>query len=735
MPRLTLRTLLAYIDDTLEPTEARSLGKKVAESEEAKQLVERIKKVTRRRGLATPEASHHDDATADPNTVAEYLDNALDSDTLKQVEETCLQSDVHLAEVAACHQILTLVLTEPVRVPPRAHRRMYTLVPAPAAVHGRRPNKTLPIGGAAPPSADPAEADDADAALLLGMKRYTAATTWAARFALFGAAAVLMLLLTAAALLSLSLPSQQPEPPKSHAGHSSALATEAPPAPVPEPKPKSSGDEGPAAKSVEPGRAGGIAGLTVAALMGDVAPKPPVEAPPPQIAKQPEPLGGDAGVGKVETLRQLVVVQAPAGDWVRQKVDAADAGEIPANAVVMALPGYKANVMLDTKVQIHLWGNVPEQVPYRVFESRVKFHPPAPGFDADLTLLGGRIYLKSKKVDAEMKPVAAKVRVRFAGEVWDVTLPNGNADALVELISWYEPGTPYARTGGSKPKREARVAAVSGSVGFHAPERFKPPVSLIEGTQVFWASVSRDGESNVITEPKRIENMTEALRDPTLEGERQKMVRSLLTEAADLVTAHNVGAVILNRLEPPKFATATGPLPERDVLAPRLAIFAQAALADCSPAGADQLKALVDIIRSEQPWLSRQAVVTALAHWLARDSGNTELLYGVLTGKGMTPDEADRLLPLLRAYISPLKPDPAGLDRLVDLLADESIPVRESALWNIMAVKLESWVPIPFGVNVGAVGAKVNTEEYRSFVKFWKGEVELLKKRPPPKKS
>ena len=40
MPRLTLRTLLAYIDDTLEPAEARSLGRKVAESEEARRLIE-----------------------------------------------------------------------------------------------------------------------------------------------------------------------------------------------------------------------------------------------------------------------------------------------------------------------------------------------------------------------------------------------------------------------------------------------------------------------------------------------------------------------------------------------------------------------------------------------------------------------------------------------------------------------------------------------------------------------
>ncbi|AMV27658.1 hypothetical protein VT84_24875 [Gemmata sp. SH-PL17] len=154
MPRLTLRTLLAYIDDTLNPTETRSLGRKVAASDEARELVERIKKVTRRRGLKTPVPTDADDETADPNTVAEYLDNTLDSDTLKQLEETCLASDVHLAEVAACHQILTLVLTEPVRVPPRAHRRMYGLQSAPAATPGRRPNKKLPVGGVRTPERD-----------------------------------------------------------------------------------------------------------------------------------------------------------------------------------------------------------------------------------------------------------------------------------------------------------------------------------------------------------------------------------------------------------------------------------------------------------------------------------------------------------------------------------------------------------------------------------------------------
>ena len=50
--RLTLRTLLAYLDDALDPAQAKVIGQKLAESPSALELVERIRKVTRRRGLS-----------------------------------------------------------------------------------------------------------------------------------------------------------------------------------------------------------------------------------------------------------------------------------------------------------------------------------------------------------------------------------------------------------------------------------------------------------------------------------------------------------------------------------------------------------------------------------------------------------------------------------------------------------------------------------------------------------
>jgi hypothetical protein len=734
MPRLTLRTLLAYIDDTLGPAETRALGKKVAESDEAKTLVERIKRVTRRRGLATPVSTDPDDETADPNTVAEYLDNALDSATVKHVEETCLESDVHLAEVAACHQILTLVLTKPVRVPPHAHRRMYQLVPPPASVPDRKPSKTLPVGGGAPPSPEGDEADDADAALLLGLGRYSAATTWVARFALLGAALVLLVLVAGAALLSLQqTPQKAPETAGAHSSSSysppAAVGTPVEPKPkdkepAPPSKPKEKEPVEAVAPMPTPVRPEGLgaAGADPGPGLGDPIPPPNNDRP--------------REIGQVRTNRVLVVTQPPGAgaQWVRLRLKADDDEAVMSNWALMALPGYKADVSIEKKVLVRLWGNVPEQLPYRVLESRVKFHSPPAGYDADITLLGGRIYLKSERREG------AKVRLRLGPEVWDVTIPDQDTDVLAELISWFEPGTVYARTGGSKPKLEARVAVVFGTAAFSAPARYKKFDKLPRAHQVTWDSVT-----NNLSDPKLIEpEMREQLlfRDSSdLKGDLFKQVTRLLSAAADKVTTREgLQSVIKERVGPDLPDT---PPADRDLVS-RLAVYAQAALADCNADGAATLKALVDVLRSELPWLARQAVVTALVNWTARDVGNTVLLHSVLVEKGMSEKDADWLLTLLRGFISPLKPNPARLDELVEpvppreraLLGDPEVALREAALWNLMVVKLESWVPLPLLVNVGAVGAKVDSGEYMRFLKDMKTEVENLKKRqlpPPPK--
>jgi len=126
--RLTLRTLLAYLDDILEPAQAKEIGDKIKETPNAATLVSRIRDVLRKRRI-TANSVLGPDSGVDPNLIAEYLDNTLPHEQVAEVEKICLESDVHLAEVAACHQILTLAFGEPADISQQTREHMYALGP------------------------------------------------------------------------------------------------------------------------------------------------------------------------------------------------------------------------------------------------------------------------------------------------------------------------------------------------------------------------------------------------------------------------------------------------------------------------------------------------------------------------------------------------------------------------------------------------------------------------------
>jgi hypothetical protein len=176
--RLTLRTLLAWLDDMLPTHEVREIGNQVADSSYARELVERIRRVTRQRRLSVPLDDGQE--VNDPNRVAEYLDNVLTPEQVAEFERTCLKSDVHLAEVASAHQILSL-LGQKAKVPPDARYRMYHLIKGRETIGERakrdhRDVRTEPVSAALPlsePAADtgawgPARSALIAAALVLG---------------------------------------------------------------------------------------------------------------------------------------------------------------------------------------------------------------------------------------------------------------------------------------------------------------------------------------------------------------------------------------------------------------------------------------------------------------------------------------------------------------------------------------------------------------------------------------
>ncbi len=132
--RLTLRTLLALLDNVLSPADAQVLSKKVQESPKAEQLAQRIRLVLGRNDLSAAPALG--EGVDDANIAAEYLDSTLSEADIAAFEHYCLSSDIRLSEVADCHKVLAEVLTRPSHVPPELRERAYRLA---AGVLGTSP--------------------------------------------------------------------------------------------------------------------------------------------------------------------------------------------------------------------------------------------------------------------------------------------------------------------------------------------------------------------------------------------------------------------------------------------------------------------------------------------------------------------------------------------------------------------------------------------------------------------
>ncbi|GAB5516352.1 hypothetical protein [Rhodopirellula baltica] len=124
--RLTLRTLLAYLDDMLDDQDAKLLKQKIDESSYATSLVARIQSAMDHPSLGalSPDAVG---PLENANVISEYLDSTLSAEQIAEVERVCLESDTTLAEAAACHQILTMVLGQPARVGDGLKERIYAL--------------------------------------------------------------------------------------------------------------------------------------------------------------------------------------------------------------------------------------------------------------------------------------------------------------------------------------------------------------------------------------------------------------------------------------------------------------------------------------------------------------------------------------------------------------------------------------------------------------------------------
>jgi len=124
--RLTLHWLLAYLHDVLSPTDAEAMERKIQDSDLASGLIQRIETIERKLRMNAPKVDAKGLA-ADANNVSEYLDSTLPADRVSDFERICLDSDMHLAEVASCHRVLAMILGKPAEISDELRQRMYAV--------------------------------------------------------------------------------------------------------------------------------------------------------------------------------------------------------------------------------------------------------------------------------------------------------------------------------------------------------------------------------------------------------------------------------------------------------------------------------------------------------------------------------------------------------------------------------------------------------------------------------
>jgi hypothetical protein len=709
--RLTLRTLLAYLDDTLEASEIKEIGQKVAESDAAQELVARLKQVTRRRRLTVPAASGPEGT--DPNDVAEYLDNELAADRVSELEKLALESDVHLAEIAACHQILTLVLGEPALVPPKAKERMYGLV------QGR---EAIPYRKASSPKKTDKEAvvDEDSLALSSGWLRWV----------LPAASLLLVGLLGLAVYQVLPGPKQKDKQVagRDRGGEGGPRDGDARGNGERDKEKKGRENAGLAANGTgnkkgkeEPAGAG--PGPVKKGKEGGAEDKGPPGKDPAVVERAPAPSKTRLAVanyaGGLSDLPTALLVR-PDGkdDW--QKLSAGNT--VWTNDTLVALPGFVNVVRSRSGVRLLLRGNVRDftiaPIMDYLMDSAVILHAPGDNFDLDLTLLRGRIFLRNGKDKGK-----ATVRLRFETEVWDLTLAEPGDEVAADLTKSYSPVINYRK--GEEPRAQCYLAVLRGEVGIKADafDSYTVEVEPPRWARLEWDSFTGRPRSGPVKEDKLPASWSIQPPSPDLlpEGRRAdlKRMQAALKDLEVLLGSRKVVDALRETLE------------KSDPKARALAIYCLTAV--------DAIGPVIDALGDEDPahYTDREAAFYSLQRWVSRSPAEGKQLYdektgtGILTEKKYKQREAEAIFQLLHPLLAENLGKKETYDFLARCLQHKKVAIAELGLWHLLW--LSGGAKLPAGFN--AAMPLEDREKYAAGIQAMidKGQLPPMAERPAPK--
>jgi hypothetical protein len=680
--RLTLRTLLAYLDDTLEPAQAKVIGQKIAESPTAQELVARIREVVRKRRITTPPATGPG-AKLDPNTVAEYIDSVLSPEQLAEVEDVCLNSDVHLAEIAACHQILTLILSEPVLVPPTARQRMYGLAKGREAIPYRKPAAGSEADGAEERAST--EGNEADEALLLGLPSYSGQGAWLRRLAPLVGVVLLVLLLGVA--IWQALPALAPgRAPREAPAVAAVAVAEKPAEPVAE-QPKL------------PEKPDARAGTAKPAEATPVPSKPSAEIPPPSSTSVPK--------AKPETISEAMLPVPPpqpsrkaVGRYVAENIPTIlvrrNKGTEPWERLVretpvyttdrlVSLPGYRSEVRLDNDVHLVLWGDVPDSsTRVLMLQSAVVLNN-SPNVDVDLVLDTGRISISNHKREGP-----ARVRVRFHDQVWDLTLEN-RAEVAMELLSLPDFGfsTDPAKTSGPIAGLGLFMLQGQGNLKIRYETYLlrEPPGPA----QVIWNNVGGMRGPQTI----RSEQLPPWARRLPSRGKEAQAMGAAQDGLANRMSGRGPVDLVLEET-----------LKEQEAASRILAVYCIGAT--------DDLPHLLNALADEKYADVRIAAIGALRHWIGRRAENDQQLYQALQQKYKS-SLAEIIMELLHPFSEKQKHEPETYETLIAYLNHDKLPVRELAYSHLVAL-VPQGAKIPYDPAGGVDKRDFSYQEWKKLI-------------------
>jgi hypothetical protein len=693
----TLRHLLDYLDDKLDPEQTRRLGQSIAEHEGAQQIVDRLRQITRKRRLSAPELEltktedqvRREDQTGDPNTVAAYLDDQLSPQETADLERLCEESDVYLAEVAACHQIISVGESESVLVPPTARRRMYGLAQGREAI----PNRPIKVAAAPPPEyAVDGELVEGEGDLLLesAWQRLRRRAS-----ILLPIAALVLVILTGLIVYYLIgmeeekslayIPTTTPPAERKGVGNkpndNKPLDKPAPPPGRPD-KPAPPAEVLTAWPSVKGGfkKPQQTIGWMFAIWSSHVAagpalppnqlhtlalgreelivhadqPRPPLvpekpagDKPPPLAAQPPPPT-------KPVVVRKMVgkhVVEAPREGLLLRRSGKEEWRIVRALAAVnsaeqlLVLPGYRNEVDLLSRMKLSLIGSLPVGTGANsCLETAVMIHA-TEGVALDLTLERGRLLLHAPAAEE------AQVRLRFREQTWELKLPAG-AVVAVEAS-----GRVQAAPGPWGVQGKLSLVPLQGTCEVTNGKRKD---ALPRNTMLVWNS-----PATVTLLPKIETPAWTAAKSPYPAALKRALSNFNDDIFKKVQNDQREQAWIVNACEE---ALSKGKDWQK--------------IGICTLGALDQLPSLMTALDKTTTEIRRTAQDT-LWHWLGRQPGQEVILRRVLVSRGYRDEEATTLLDLLR-HVD--EPDRALTEKLLNLLKHTQLEMRDLAYTNLLNV-------------------------------------------------